>query len=146
MSKRTPKEVWEAIRRQAEQDEIDRFLAKTPEEVDAGLRAAGFDPVAVGREGAALAARLAGNRDRLAWQVEAAEALAREQASFDARPKVSTALSHAELLERLAVARKDPRLAQPVQVMFRNRKPEEASDDELRALLEEIEALAEKGK
>jgi hypothetical protein len=42
-----------------------------------------------------------------------------------------------------AAARTNPRLAQPVAVMFRNRKAEEASDEELRAILEEIDALAE---
>ena len=40
-------------------------------------------------------------------------------------------------------ARKDPRLSQPAAVMFRNRKIEEANEDELREILEEMEALAE---
>jgi hypothetical protein len=146
MVKRTPKQTWDAIRRQAEDDEIDRFRAKSPAEVDASLRAHGHDPAAVRSEGAALAARLMADRKRLAWQVEAAEALARDQASFDARPKRHAGLSRAELLERIAVARKDPRLVQPVAVMFRNREAEEASEDELVAILEEIEALAETKK
>jgi hypothetical protein len=47
-------------------------------------------------------------------------------------------------MDRLAAARKDPRLTQPVAVMFRNRKTEEASEEELRAILEEIDALGEK--
>ena len=47
MTKRTPKETWDAIRRQAESDEIDRFLAKSRAEVDASLRAKGHDPAAV---------------------------------------------------------------------------------------------------
>ena len=51
-----------------------------------------------------------------------------------------------QLLDRLATARTNPRLAQPVLVMFRNRKPEEASDEELRAILEEIDALAEENE
>jgi hypothetical protein len=142
-TKRTPRETWDALRRQAEEAEIDRFLAKTKDEVDAGLRAHGRDPAAVRAAGEALATKLRADRVRLAWQVEAAQALAKEQARFDARPPRYAGLSRDELEKRLAVARKDPRLAQPVAVMFRNRKPEEASEEELRAILEEIDALAE---
>lgn len=145
-TKRTPGETWEAVQRQGEQAEIDRFAAKSRAEVDASLRARGHDPAAVRAEGEALAKKLRSDRERLAWQVEAAEALAREQARFDARPPRYAGLSRAELLQRLAVARTDPRLAQPVAVMFRNRKAEEASEEELRAILEEIEALAEESK
>ena len=46
----------------AEEDEIDRFLAENPAEVDASLRAHGYDPFTVRSEGAALAARLAADR------------------------------------------------------------------------------------
>jgi hypothetical protein len=142
-TKRTPQETWEAIEKQVREDEIDRFLAKSPAEVDASLRAAGHDPAAVRAEGAALAKKLLADRERLAWQVEAAEGLAREQARFDQRAPKHAGLSRMQLLERIAVARENPRLAQPVAVMFRNRKTEEASEDELRAILEEIEAIAE---
>jgi hypothetical protein len=140
---RTSKETWDAIRRQAESDEIDRFLAKSPAEVDASLRAQGHDPAAVRAEGEALAKKLRADRERLAWQVEAAERLAKEQARFAARAPKYASLSRDELLARLATARTNPRLAQPVAVMFRNRKAEEASEEELRAILEEIDALGE---
>ncbi len=143
-TKRTPKQTWAAIEEQARQAEIDRFLAKTPAQVDASLRAHGHDPVAVRAEGEALAKKLRADRERLAWQVEAAEGLAREQARLDARPSRYADLSLKELQDQLAVARANPRLAQPVAVMFRNRKTEEASEEELRAILEEIEALGEK--
>ena len=143
MTKRTPKETWDAIRRQAESDEIDRFLAKSRAEVDASLRAKGHDPAAVRAEGEALAKKLGADRERLAWQVEAAQGLAKEQVRFEARVPKYAGLSRAQLLGRLAAARTNPRLAQPVAVMFRNRKPEEASEEELRAILEEIDALAE---
>jgi hypothetical protein len=146
MTKRTPRETWDAIRRQAESDEIARFLAKSRAEVDASLRANGHDPAAVRAEGEALAKKLRADRERLAWQVEAAQGLAKEQARFDARVPKYGGLSHRELLDQLAVARANPRLAQPVAVMFRNRKPEEASDEELRAILEEIEALGEENE
>ncbi len=142
--KLTPAQVWERIEKQTREDEIERFLAKTPAEVDAGLREAGLDPVAVRAEGAALGEKLRADRDRLAWQIEAAEGLAREQARADARPPKYADLPRAELLARITVARNNPRFAQPAAVMFRNRKTEEASEDELRAMLEEIEDLAER--
>lgn len=94
-------------------------------------------------EGEALAKKLRADRERLAWQVEAAQALARAQARFDARPARRAGLSRGELLEQLTAARKDPRFAQAATVMFRNRKDEEASEEELRAMLEEIDALGE---
>ncbi len=142
-TKRTPEEVWKAIVKGAEDDEIDRVLAMSDQEVDAELRAHGGDPEKIRREGAALAAKLGADADRLAWQFEAAEALAREQARLAARPKKYDAVPRAELEMLLAAARTSPRFAQPVAVMFRNRKTEEASDDELRALLEEIDDLAD---
>jgi len=142
-TKRTPREVWSAIEKQAREAEIDAFLALTPAQVDAGLRAAGEDPAAIRAEGAAFAKQRAANRDRLAWQVEAAEGLARERARIEARAGKYVGLSRAELEGRIMNARKSPRLAQPVAVLFRNRKPVEASEEELIAILEEIEALAE---
>ena len=143
MKKCTPTESWDAVRRQAEQDEIDRFLQKTPAEVDASLRASGHDPATVRAEGEAFVKKIQANQDRLAWQKEAAEGLAKEQARLAARPPRYTGLSHRELLERLTTARANPRFVQPVAILFRNRKAEEASEEELRAILEELDALAE---
>jgi hypothetical protein len=142
-TKRTPDETWKALERQAREAEIDRFRAKTGAEVDASLRASGHDPARVRAEGEALAQKLRADRERLAWQVTAAEGLARAQAKLDARGATYAGMSRADLLDRLAAARKNPKLAQPVAVLFRNRKPEEASEEELRALLEEIDALGE---
>jgi hypothetical protein len=143
---RTARETWEALEKQSREDEIDRFLALTPAQVDARLRAAGQDPAAVRAEGEALAKQLRADRERLAWQAKAASGLAREQARVEARSGKYADFSRVELLAHIAVARKNPRLAQPVAVMFRNRKPEEASEAELRDLLEEIEALADRSE
>jgi len=140
---RTARETWETLEAHAREDEIARFRAKTSNEVDASLRAAGHDPAAVRAEGDALAKKLIADRDRLAWQVEAAAGLARERARFEARGSKRVGLSKDELRARIAVARMDSRLSQPAAVMFRNRKIEEANEDELREILEEMEALAE---
>jgi hypothetical protein len=145
MTKRTrkPEETWDAIRRQAERAEIERFLKKTPAEVDASLRARGYDPAAVRAEGEAFAKNIQAQQDRLAWQKEAAEGLAKEQARLAARPPKYAGVPHKKLVELVAAARTNPRFGQPVAVLFRNRKAEEASEEELRAILEEIDALTE---
>jgi hypothetical protein len=142
-TKRTPRETWKAIEALARQDEIDRFVALPSAEVDARLRAAGHDPTAIRAEGALLAKKLGADRDRLAWQVAAAEGLARAQADFARTTGKYASLSRDELRARVMAVSKDARFAQPVSVAFRNRKAEEASEDELRAILEEIDALAD---
>jgi len=152
---RTPGETWDAIRRQAESDEIDRFLAKSRAEVDASLRARGHDPAAVRAEGEAFVKKLRADRDaRPAWQTEAAEGLAKAQARFEARGPKYAGLSRAELVARISAVRTSARFAEPneaarqgsrLAVMFRNRKAEEATEEELRGILEEIDALGEGG-
>jgi len=144
--KRTPRETWKALEAQAREAEIDHFMALPAAAIDARLRAAGHDPEAIRREGALFAKKLGADQDRLAWQVTAAEGLARAQADFARAAGKYASLSGDQLRARIKTARNDPRFAQPVSVLFRNRKPEEASEEELRAILEEIEALAEKGE
>ena len=141
--KRTDEETWKAILHEAEAAETKRALEETPEEVDAGLRAAGMDPAKVRAKGAALAARLLEDRERLSWMVEAARARARENARAKAREARYGGLSREELLARVTAARNDPRLAQPVTFMFRNHKTEEATDEQLRGMLADVDALAE---
>jgi hypothetical protein len=141
---RTPQETLRAIAENAAADEMDRIVALSPAELDAELAAAGFDPDEVGAQGVADAEALLARREEQAWQAAAQEKLARVQAAFAAkaaRPREK--LPRAELLARIGRARVDPRLTQPVAVMFRNKRTEEASDEELEELLTELEALAE---
>jgi hypothetical protein len=142
--KRTPKETWEAIQKQREEDEMARFAAAPIEQIDAELREAGFDPEAEGAEGAALAKRLLAKRARLAWQIGAADGQAKERARVDAFAGRFAKATRAELLAELAALRVDPRLGGRAAVMFRNHEPKEATDDELREMLEELLALAER--
>jgi hypothetical protein len=144
--KRTPKETWDAIVKGAEDDEIERALAESPEEVDQGLREAGLDPATVRSDGAALAKKLMADRERLAWQVEAALGEARDLARAKGREGRYAKLDRAELLTRLTASKKDPRLAQPVAFMFRNHAPEQATEAQLREMLEAVDALAERKK
>jgi hypothetical protein len=141
--KRTAKETWDAIIRDAEKAEIDEALAETPEQVDEGLRRAGMDPAKVREKGKNLAARLLEERERLSWMVDAARARAREEARAKGREGRYAGLSRPELLARLAATKNDPRLTKPVAFMFRNHAPETATEAQLRGMLEDLDALAE---
>ena len=100
----------------------------------------------VGEEGAALAKRLMAERARLSWQIEAAEGQAKVQARASVIAGRYASLGRAELLARLASARTDPRFAQPVSFMFRNHAPDEATEEQLRGMLEDLDALAERAE
>jgi hypothetical protein len=143
--KRTAKEAWESIQRAAEEEEVARAASESAEEVDAGLREHGLDPAKVREDGAALAARLLADRERLAWQLEAAKAKARDEARAKAREGKYAKLDRAALLKRLAAVKSDPRFAKPVSFMFRNHTPEEATEEQLRGMLEDLDALADAG-
>ncbi len=143
MTKRNARQEWDAIEKLAVEDEMDRILALSDAELDRELVDAGFDPKVEAEKGAAMAADLVAHRHEQAWQAEAEAKLARVQSRFAARGSRGEKLTRAELEGRIAMARTDPRLAQPVSVMFRNRPAEKATDEELEAMLEEIEALAE---
>jgi hypothetical protein len=143
--KRTPEEQWKALEAQAHEDEMDRILALSEADLDRELADAGLDPAAVGDDAAALAERMLRRREGQEWQAEAARKLARVQARFDAKAGAPRErLPRPELLARIERARAAGAAhGGRVSVMFRNRKPEEASDDELAELLEEIEALGD---
>jgi hypothetical protein len=51
-------------------------------------------------------------------------------------------LSREELWKRVESARNDPRFAAPVAALFRSKTPEASTDEELQALLDQIELLA----
>ena len=140
--KRTPEEVWKAIEAMGAEDDMERILAMDDEALDRELREDGFDPEEVRARGAALAKELLARRDRLRWQAGAQDALDEVRARFERRAPRTERLPRTELLARIAQARTNPKLAQPVAVMFRNRSADEASDEELEAILDEIEALA----
>ncbi|MGA7743880.1 MAG: hypothetical protein WBP56_02695 [Polyangia bacterium] len=114
--------------------------AYADDEIATFLRAANGDPEAVGRRGAALAAELL-DRRRLAWQDQARRRIERTLPAFDARADYS-GLGKLQLLGLLDRARNNPRLSGPVSQLFHRRKPEDITEDELRELLVEVDALA----
>jgi len=108
-------------------------------EVEAELRNAGAEPEGLGQWGSTLVRDLAKKR-RLAWQSEAVKMRETMQSKLAGRQSVAL-LPRAELLRRLEAARLDPRLSGPVAIAARNLSGE-ASEDELRQIVEDIEALA----
>lgn len=125
-------------------DRLDASLARdvlteayTQEEIAEAIKAAGGDPAAVGQRGAEVAKQLLKER-RLDWQRTAKERLAETQVA-SIEPDL-TSLSREELLEAFEEARREPSLSGLVGA-FRKRKPEQASAEELRALLSEIRTL-----
>ncbi len=140
--KRTPAEAWDKIQDDADEDEIDRILALSDAELDAEMRAEGFDPAAERARGAALANELLGAREgRNKWQDAALAKRDAARARFVARPRREK-LPRVDLLAAIDRARNDPRLGAEATVMYRNRGGAEASDVELEELLAQIEALA----
>lgn len=111
------------------------------EQVDEDLRGAGLDPDQVGKRGAELASQLLKKR-RLAWQDKARMTLERRSTNTRLSHRREP-LSRAAMLQQLNMLRSNPELGAPVATAFRNRKPSDASDEDLRSILEDVELLRE---
>jgi len=109
-------------------------------EVEEGLRQAGADPNEIGRWGTTLVAELAKKR-RLAWQATAAKTRDMMQAKLARRQAVAS-MPRADLLRRIDEARRNPRLSDPIALAARNMDEAASTDDALRELVEDLEALA----
>jgi hypothetical protein len=141
--KQTPASLWKAIKESEIQADVDEVLAMSDAELDAYLTAHGGDPEEIRAAGEALAKELDARADRLAWHGEMHQKLDDFRAVAAAtraasRPK----LARRELLDRIALSRADARFAAPVAALFRDKKPEASTDEELQALLDQIELLA----
>ncbi len=109
--------------------------------VDAALVDAGVDPAALAERGNAFVT-LQKEEKRLAWQTTALERKVELEArAARARGDVQ-AWDRGAILARMDQLRAaDPNLGTAIAMAARKRKPEESSDEELRALLEQMEAL-----
>jgi hypothetical protein len=137
--KRDDVALYHAIEEQKLNDDVAEIEAMSDAELDAIIADNGGDPKEIRESGRALAERLLGKR--LAWQGEMAEkleAFRTEAAAQCSGPR----LPRPELLARLAAARKDPRFATPVAMLFQKKTPEASTDDELQALIDAIDLLA----
>jgi hypothetical protein len=138
--------LWKSIKEAEIQDDVDEVLAMSDAELDAYITANGGDPAKIHADGIALAQELDASRDRLAWHDEMEEKLTAFRAAAAAkRATPREKLSRAELFARIEQARKDPRFAAPVAALFRSKTPEASTDEELEALLTQIELLASLG-
>ena len=126
-------------------DELEALASMSDEELDAEIRAAGADPVAIRERGAAVAEVLLAHED--------AQYAARAKARVDAMkeqfadwPDVES-LSRAELLERLRLSQIDPRFHDVLEVLLARHASDGlagdhgATDAELRGILESVEVL-----
>jgi hypothetical protein len=138
--KRTPVEVFAALEKMEADDDAERILAMSSDEVNAELAAHGFDVPAVTARGAAFVERM---KEQRAIYEGAANRLDRARAIVGSRPPRREKLPRVDLLARLERARRDPRFSAPAAILFRNRPVAEASDEELEQLADTIEALAE---
>ena len=141
--KRNSAQLWKTNKEAAIQDDVDEVLAMSDAELDAFISSHGGDPAALRARGEALAADLDARRDRLSWHRDMEKKLSSVRAAAAAarstpRPK----LSRSELFDRIERARTDPRFAAPVAALFRSKTPEASTDEELQALLDQIELLA----
>ena len=106
------------------------------EAVEDELRERGGDPAVIAARGRALAGQLL-ERRRLSWK-EAARAKIAAATQAIARQRDDLAkMSRFELLQIISGLQQERGLS----VAFQKRKPEEATDDELRELIEEAELL-----
>ncbi|MFO0683941.1 MAG: hypothetical protein U0234_17950 [Sandaracinus sp.] len=108
--------------------------------VDGALRAMGLDPAAVRARGRALGVT-AMEKKRRGWMDEARARI--EQMKTTAKATTDyLSMSKQMLLAELERWRQHPSVGGEVRAAFRNRRPEESSEDDLRSLLEEIERVA----
>jgi len=141
--KRSSAALWKSIQESEIQADVDEILAMSDAELDAYLTAHGGDPEEIRAAGEALAKELDARADRLAWHGEMDKKLddfRSVAAAVRAAPRLK--LSRRELLDRLALSRTDARFAAPVAALFRDKTPEASTDEELQALLDQIELLA----
>ena len=136
---KTERELWKALPG-LDDDLLDPALPESG--VDAELRALGIDPVALAKRGSRFVAQVK-EGERLSWQARARDERGRLQnLAAKSTTRVLPNTSRKEILARLEALRTtDANVGPAIKMAARKRKPEESTDEELRALLEEMEAL-----
>jgi hypothetical protein len=136
---KTEKELWTAL----EELDDDLLDLNVPEVLlDEELTALGVDPAALAKRANEFIAK-AREDERLSWQARAQERRAELEARVSkAGTKVPADMDRTAMLARLDQLRAShPNVGSAIKMAARKRKPEESTDDELRNLLEEMEAL-----
>jgi hypothetical protein len=128
------------LKQQRIEDDVARFAAMTPAEVDDYIRRNGGDPEGIRARGGAFAKRLMARREANAWQAEAVK----KQVSFQATvaaAKSRVLLARDELLARIAAAMNHPRVTAAGAASFRQKIAEAATDEQLQEILDQLEML-----
>ncbi len=136
---KSDQELWNGLG-SLDDDLLDLDL---PDEVvDDELRAIGVDPTALAERGVQFVAKVR-EEERLSWQAQArARRAALETRASKAIGRVPADMDRVGILARLDELRAaDSRVGAAIKMAARKRKPEQSTDDELRTLLEEMEAL-----
>lgn len=136
---KTETELWQALEG-LDADLLDPGLPESI--VDDELKALGVDPQALARRASEFVT-VVKEAERLSWQERAQQSRARLEAlAAGSKANVPSDMGRQAMLLRLDELRKtDPNVGTAIKMAARKRKPEESTDDELRALLEEMEAL-----
>ncbi len=108
-------------------------------EIEAELRRVGIDPVAL----ASRSRDLVGEKldGRASWKTRAREQLSAARSKVQSSTRRYAAMTRDQLLAHLEALRNHASLSAPVTAAFRKRDPTEASDDELRAILSDMDSL-----
>ncbi len=132
--------LWKAIEQSRIDDEVEEILAMSDAELDDFIRKNGGNPEAIRASGVALAKELGERRERNAWHAGANAKLETFRKTAEAS-RTKEKLPRPEILRRLEIARNDARFATPVAALFKNKTTEASTDEELQALLDQIELL-----
>jgi hypothetical protein len=134
---RTDRELWHAIKGH-EDDLPDPHVPM--ELVDQELRALGADPDALAREGETFARGLLEQR-RLRWQENARQKRDSLASRVLSATRSFAEMNFDELLAEFLRVRAEPGFGEALAGAFHNRKPEESSPEELRAILEDFDKV-----
>lgn len=124
---------------QAFADLLAEVMPEEPAEIDELLREAGLDPTQIEEEAASLIAEMR----RLDWRNRRAE-MEQVRKQYDLAGSALPA-DRPGLLEILRQMTSPPLIASRVHAQFRNRSPEELSDEELRSLIQDIRFITDEG-
>ena len=138
--KRKDVQLWKSIQEQEALDDWDEIQAMSREELDAWIRAHGGDPEGIRARGKAHAERLLERRAASTADGDAVKA----HEAFGAAARLArrkTLLPREELLARLGLAWGQPKVSSAAAALFQKKAEEATSDEELQALLEQLELL-----
>lgn len=134
---KTDKELWLALEG-LDDDLLDPNMPDAM--VEEELRQLGIDPDALARRTLDTVAR-AKEEERLSWQARARERRGVLEGRME-KTTVPETMDRGAMLARLNELRSsNSRIGSAIMVAARKRKPEQSSDEELRGLLEDMEAL-----